>query len=386
MQIKNSSSFIKSFMVGLIASSAGAFVALPSSAMPETTEVGSETEVLLPEEVISEPSAEEALPTAETEATEAISAEEISPEADALAETDAAETEAVEEASVEEEASETVAEEDAEEMPVAEEAMEEESVADSAEAVEEPAIAEEAVEEPVATEETTEDVAVEDVAVEEAATEEALVEEVAAEEITEIDAEEALAVEETETEAVTADEAITEEIEAPVAEESLESVPEETAAEEMNTADFTIAELTSNSDSFEILTAALEAADLSEILGGEGPFTVFAPTDEAFEALPEGAIEQLLMPENKEVLIQVLTYHVVPGAVLSTELETGAVATVEGSELAVEVDETVTVNNANVIAADVTASNGVIHVIDSVILPPAPEADADVEDNTASAQ
>ena len=381
MQIKNSSSFIKSFMVGLIASSAGAFVALPSSAMPETTEVGSETEVLLPEEVISEPSAEEALPTAETEATEAISAEEISPEADALAETDAAETEAVEEASVEEEASETVAEEDAEEMPVAEEAMEEESVADSAEAVEEPAIAEEAVEEPVATEETTEDVAVE-----EAATEEALVEEVAAEEITEIDAEEALAVEETETEAVTADEAITEEIEAPVAEESLESVPEETAAEEMNTADFTIAELTSNSDSFEILTAALEAADLSEILGGEGPFTVFAPTDEAFEALPEGAIEQLLMPENKEVLIQVLTYHVVPGAVLSTELETGAVATVEGSELAVEVDETVTVNNANVIAADVTASNGVIHVIDSVILPPAPEADADVEDNTASAQ
>lgn len=381
MQIKNSSSFIKSFMVGLIASSAGAFVALPSSAMPETTEVGSETEVLLPEEVISEPSAEEALPTAETEATEAISAEEISPEADALAETDAAETEAVEEASVEEEASETVAEEDAEEMPVAEEAMEEESVADSAEAVEEPAIAEEAVEEPVATEETTEDVAVE-----EAATEEALVEEVAAEETTEIDAEEALAVEETETEAVTADEAITEEIEAPVAEESLESVPEETAAEEMNTADFTIAELTSNSDSFEILTAALEAADLSEILGGEGPFTVFAPTDEAFEALPEGAIEQLLMPENKEVLIQVLTYHVVPGAVLSTELETGAVATVEGSELAVEVDETVTVNNANVIAADVTASNGVIHVIDSVILPPAPEADADVEDNTASAQ
>ncbi|NJL99125.1 MAG: fasciclin domain-containing protein [Synechococcaceae cyanobacterium SM2_3_2] len=121
---------------------------------------------------------------------------------------------------------------------------------------------------------------------------------------------------------------------------------------------------------FDTLAAALEAADLVEVLQGEGPFTVFAPTDEAFEALPEGTLEELLLPENKDQLVSILTYHVVPGAVLSTDLESGEVTTVEGSDVTVEVSEGgVTVDGANVISADIEASNGVIHVIDAVILP-----------------
>ncbi len=151
----------------------------------------------------------------------------------------------------------------------------------------------------------------------------------------------------------------------------------------MDTTAFTIAELTSLNDSFQVLSAALEAAELGEVLSSEGPFTVFAPTDEAFADLPEGMIEQLLLPENKAVLIQILTYHVVPGAVLSTDLETGSVATVEGSDLTIDVGETVTVNNAEVVQADVAASNGVIHVIDRVIVPLAPEADADINETEA---
>ncbi|PZO22182.1 MAG: fasciclin [Leptolyngbya foveolarum] len=158
-----------------------------------------------------------------------------------------------------------------------------------------------------------------------------------------------------------------------------ESVETEAAAEAINTEEFTIAELTNNSDSFTILAAALEAADLTEVLSQEGPYTVFAPTDEAFEALPIGTVEQLLLPENKDVLVKVLTYHVVPGAVLSTDLESGNVATVEGSDLTVEVGDTVTVNNANVLVADVQASNGVIHIIDRVIVPFEPAAGTEVE-------
>ncbi|NJM96097.1 MAG: fasciclin domain-containing protein [Phormidesmis sp. RL_2_1] len=167
--------------------------------------------------------------------------------------------------------------------------------------------------------------------------------------------------------------------EAPVVEESVEGDDTEVAEEEIDTREFTIAELTGNSDVFKTLAAALDAAELTEILGGEGPFTVFAPTDDAFAELPEGALDQLLLPENKEVLIQILTYHVVPGAILSGDLESGSVATVEGSDLTVEVDDTVTVNNANVLVADVEASNGVIHIIDRVILPPAPAAAADAD-------
>jgi uncharacterized surface protein with fasciclin (FAS1) repeats len=133
----------------------------------------------------------------------------------------------------------------------------------------------------------------------------------------------------------------------------------------------TIAELASSSDSFETLTAALEAAGLTEVLQGEGPYTVFAPTDEAFEALPAGTLEELLKPENRDTLIQVLTYHVVPGEVTSSALSSGDVATVEGSDISVTVGESeVNVNDATVVQPDVLASNGVIHVIDQVILPP----------------
>ncbi|WP_371357471.1 fasciclin domain-containing protein [Hydrocoleum sp. CS-953] len=106
------------------------------------------------------------------------------------------------------------------------------------------------------------------------------------------------------------------------------------------------------------------------MLQGDGPFTVFAPTDEAFAALPEGTLDKLLMPENKDKLVQILTYHVVPGKVMSGDLESGMVKTVEGSKVNVKVsDAGVKVGKAKVVKADVPASNGVIHVIDTVILP-----------------
>ncbi len=124
--------------------------------------------------------------------------------------------------------------------------------------------------------------------------------------------------------------------------------------------------------SFNTLAAALTAADLIGALKGEGPFTVFAPTDEAFAALPEGTVENLLKPENKDQLTAVLLYHVVAGKIMSADI-TGAVSpeTLQGSTIAVvPAAGGVTVNGANVVAADVAASNGVIHVIDAVILPP----------------
>lgn len=121
---------------------------------------------------------------------------------------------------------------------------------------------------------------------------------------------------------------------------------------------------------FNTLAAALKAADLIKTLQGEGPFTVFAPTDEAFAALPKGTLEDLLKPENKDQLVKILTYHVVPGKVMSGDLKSGMVKTVEGSEVKVEVSgEGVMVGDAKVLKADVPASNGVIHVIDTVILP-----------------
>ncbi len=122
--------------------------------------------------------------------------------------------------------------------------------------------------------------------------------------------------------------------------------------------------------SFSTLVAAVEAAGLVETLKGEGPFTVFAPTDEAFAALPEGTVESLLMPENKDQLVAILTYHVVPGKVMSTDLTNGMEATtVEGSDVTIMTEGGVTVEGANVVTADIEASNGVIHVIDSVIMP-----------------
>jgi uncharacterized surface protein with fasciclin (FAS1) repeats len=122
---------------------------------------------------------------------------------------------------------------------------------------------------------------------------------------------------------------------------------------------------------FTTLVAAVEAAGLVETLKGEGPFTVFAPTDAAFAALPAGTLEDLLKPENKDKLIAILTYHVVPGKVMSTDLSEGLkAATVQGGEVTITLDGGAKVNGAVISTADIAASNGVIHVIDSVILPP----------------
>ncbi|KIC14144.1 MULTISPECIES: fasciclin domain-containing protein [unclassified Leisingera] len=122
--------------------------------------------------------------------------------------------------------------------------------------------------------------------------------------------------------------------------------------------------------SFETLAAALTAADLVGTLKGDGPFTVFAPTDEAFAALPEGTVENLLKPENREQLTQILTYHVVPGKVMSSDLSDGMKAeTVMGKEITVSLNGGVKINDASVTTADIETANGVIHVIDTVILP-----------------
>ena len=123
--------------------------------------------------------------------------------------------------------------------------------------------------------------------------------------------------------------------------------------------------------SFTTLATALTAAGLVETLKGEGPFTVFAPTDAAFAALPAGTVEDLLKPENKDQLVAVLTYHVVPGKVMSTDLTEGmTAATVNGKDITITLEGGPKVNGAVISAPDVAASNGVIHVIDSVILPP----------------
>ena len=122
---------------------------------------------------------------------------------------------------------------------------------------------------------------------------------------------------------------------------------------------------------FNTLVAAVEAADLVTTLKGDGPFTVFAPTDEAFAALPEGTVENLLKPENKEQLISVLTYHVVAGKIMSSDIAgtTTMVESVQGSELDVNATNGVTVDGATVVTADIETDNGVIHVIDRVVLP-----------------
>ena len=133
----------------------------------------------------------------------------------------------------------------------------------------------------------------------------------------------------------------------------------------------TIVDVATSNGSFKTLVAALKAADLTSVLEGEGPYTVFAPTDKAFAALPKGTVETLLKPENKEKLKKVLTYHVLPGKVESATIKGGRIATVEGSSVNLAVrGKNVTVNNAKVTTPDVEASNGVIHAIDRVILPP----------------
>lgn len=137
------------------------------------------------------------------------------------------------------------------------------------------------------------------------------------------------------------------------------------------TCDKTVVENAVEAKKFNTLVAAVKAAGLVETLSGEGPFTVFAPTDEAFAKLPEGTVESLLKPENKKKLVSILTYHVVPGKVLAEQVVGLKEAkTVQGTPVKITVkDGTVMIDKAKVVKTDIISSNGVIHVIDKVILP-----------------
>lgn len=138
--------------------------------------------------------------------------------------------------------------------------------------------------------------------------------------------------------------------------------------------DMTIVEIAAGADDFSTLVAAVKAAGLAETLSGEGPFTVFAPTNAAFEALPEGTVATLLEPENKDKLASILLYHVIPGKVMAADVAPMKVATAGGEEATITVDgETVMIDAAKVVKTDIEGSNGVIHVIDAVIMPPADE-------------
>lgn len=137
-----------------------------------------------------------------------------------------------------------------------------------------------------------------------------------------------------------------------------------------------IVDIAASNGNFNTLVAAVQAAGLEDTLRGPGPFTVFAPTDAAFAALPAGTVDSLLLPENKDQLVSILTYHVVPGAIQSGDVlgSVTNVATVNGETIRVDgtgskMGASVRVNNADVVSADILASNGVIHVIDKVLLP-----------------
>ena len=139
--------------------------------------------------------------------------------------------------------------------------------------------------------------------------------------------------------------------------------------------------------SFKTLVAAVQAADLVDTLKGKGPFTVFAPSDEAFAKLPKGTVEDLVKPENKEKLVAILTYHVVPGKVMAKDVvKLTSAKTVQGQEVAIKVaDGKVTVDNAKVVKTDIDCSNGVIHVIDSVIIPAEKSSTPDIVDTAVKA-
>ncbi|HKN81046.1 MAG TPA: fasciclin domain-containing protein [Actinomycetota bacterium] len=154
------------------------------------------------------------------------------------------------------------------------------------------------------------------------------------------------------------------------------STPSSEAMEDPSASSMTIAEIAGSTEDFSTLAAAVEAVGLGETLSGSGPYTVFAPTDEAFAALPEGTLDELLKPANQDQLAAILTYHVVAGEVMSGDLSSGEVATVNGADATVSVEGgVVTITDgqgdvARVVTADIPASNGVIHVIDTVLLPP----------------
>ncbi|MCR9846309.1 fasciclin domain-containing protein [Vibrio antiquarius] len=132
-----------------------------------------------------------------------------------------------------------------------------------------------------------------------------------------------------------------------------------------------IVDVATENGSFNTLVAAVKAADLVDTLKGEGPFTVFAPTDDAFAKLPDGTVDMLLMPENKDKLVSILTYHVVPGKVMAADVvKLDKATTVQGQDVMIKtMGDKVMVNDANVMATDVKAKNGIIHVIDTVIMP-----------------
>ncbi len=157
-------------------------------------------------------------------------------------------------------------------------------------------------------------------------------------------------------------------------EESTEATTAPTVAATTPVTDEAMAEgdivaVASANPSFSTLVAAVGAAGLVETLQGPGPFTVFAPTNDAFAALPAGLVDALLLPENKDALTQILTYHVVSGKVLAADVVAGDVPTVQGTNITITTDGGVKIFDANVIQTDVMASNGVIHVIDQVLVP-----------------
>jgi uncharacterized surface protein with fasciclin (FAS1) repeats len=132
----------------------------------------------------------------------------------------------------------------------------------------------------------------------------------------------------------------------------------------------TVVEIAAGSPDHTTLVAAVKAAGLAEMLSGPGPFTIFAPTNAAFAKLPAGTLESLLKPENKAKLVALLSYHVVPAKVMAADVKTGEAPTANGRKLALKADAMgVMVNNAKVTATDLVGSNGVIHVVDTVILP-----------------
>jgi uncharacterized surface protein with fasciclin (FAS1) repeats len=155
---------------------------------------------------------------------------------------------------------------------------------------------------------------------------------------------------------------------APVKPSSSERPSSQPSASESST---TVAGMVGSSNSFKTLAAAIKAADLDATLSGKGPYTLFAPTDQAFAALPKGTVETLLKPENKDKLVKVLTYHVISSEAATSDLKAGKVTSVEGSPIDVKLSgQDVIVNDSKVLKADVKASNGIIHVIDKVMLPP----------------
>ena len=159
-----------------------------------------------------------------------------------------------------------------------------------------------------------------------------------------------------------------------------EAAVDTTEADDMADEPGTIVDVAAANGSFETLVAAVTAADLADTLSSDGPFTVFAPTDDAFAALPDGLVDCLLLEENLEPLTAILTYHVVDGEVMSTDLTDGPVPTLQGEDIIVDLTDGVVLNDTvSVVIADVPASNGVIHAIDGVLVPPSIDVAAFLE-------